>query len=57
VGRRREVRLADAEVDDVAALPGQFGGAGEHREGVLLADARKGRHDGRHGVSLHGWRR
>src|SRR5579863_6710113 len=42
MGRRRKVRLADAEVDDVAALPLQFAGAGKDREGVLLAKAREG---------------
>ena len=40
--RRFEIRLADAEVDDVAALALQLGRLGEHREGVLLADAREG---------------
>ena len=33
-----EIRLADAEIDDVAALRRKVGGAGEHGEGVLLAD-------------------
>ena len=37
-----EVGLADAEIDDVAALRGQRGGAGEHGEGVLLADPVEG---------------
>ena len=36
---RAEVRLADAEVDDVAALRRQRVGAGQHGEGILLADA------------------
>ena len=35
---RAEIGLADAEIDDVAALRLQLGGAGEHGEGVLLAD-------------------
>ena len=33
-----EIGLADAEIDDVAALRGKLGGAGQHGEGVLLAD-------------------
>ena len=37
--RRAEIGLADAEIDDVAALGGERRGAGEHREGVFLADA------------------
>ena len=41
MGRRFEIRLADAEIDDVAALPLQFGGLREHGEGVLLAHARE----------------
>ena len=44
-----EVGLADAEIDDVAALALQLGGARQHREGVLLADARKGGNDIEHG--------
>ena len=36
---RLEVGLADAEVDDVAALGGKRVRARQHREGVLLADA------------------
>jgi hypothetical protein len=40
--RRAEIRLADAEIDDVAALRGERIGAGEHGEGVLLADAVEG---------------
>ena len=40
--RRREIRLADAEIDDVLALPLQFGGARQHGEGVFLADAGEG---------------
>ncbi len=42
VGRRREIRLADAEVDDIAALGRKLGGARKHGEGVLLADAVEG---------------
>src|SRR5262249_38307999 len=37
--RRAEVRLADAEIDDVAALRRQRIGAGQHGERVFLADA------------------
>ena len=40
---RAEVRLADAEIDDVAALRGELGGARQHREGVFLADPVEGR--------------
>src|SRR4030095_7019233 len=40
--RRPEIGLADAKIDDVAALRDQGIGAGEHRERVLLADAVKG---------------
>ncbi len=47
--RRREVGLADAEIDDVAAGADQVRGAGEDGEGVLLADARESG-DGRRGM-------
>src|SRR4051794_39445069 len=47
---RPEIRLADAKVDDVLALALQLGGAREHGEGVLLADAGEGGHD----VQRHG---
>jgi hypothetical protein len=50
VGGRREVGLADAEIDDVASLRGQRGGAGQHRKGVLLADAVEGGDGFQHGV-------
>ena len=40
---RAEIRLADAEVDDVAALRGERVGARQHGEGVLLADPVEGR--------------
>ena len=36
--RGRKIRLADAEIDDVAALRRQRGGARQHREGVFLTD-------------------
>ena len=49
MGRGFEIGLADAEVDDVAPLPLQLGGAGEHRESVLIAEARKGGNDIEHG--------
>ena len=39
---RAEIRLADAEIDDVAALRCERVGAREHGEGVLLADAVEG---------------
>src|SRR4029077_11025813 len=45
---RLEVGLADAEVDDVAALGGERVGARQHREGVLLADAVEVRHGSKH---------
>ena len=45
-----EIRLADAEIDDVAALRGERGGARQHREGVLLADAIEGRDGVQHGI-------
>ena len=47
---RAEIRLADAEIDDVAALRGERGGARQHGEGVLLADAIEGRDGLQHGV-------
>ena len=37
---RREVGLADAEIDDIAALGGERLGAGENLEGALGAEAR-----------------
>ena len=45
---RWEVGLPDPEIDDVAALALELRGAGQHREGILLADAAEGRNDGRH---------
>ena len=39
---RLEVGLADAEIDDVLALRGKRGGARQHGEGVLLAEAVEG---------------
>jgi hypothetical protein len=48
VRRGFEIRLADAEVDDVAPLPLQLGRAGENGEGVLVADAREGGDDVQH---------
>ena len=46
-----EVGLADAEIDDVAALRGERIRARQHREGVLLADAVEIRDGLQHGVS------
>ena len=40
--RRAEVRLADAEIDDVLAGCRKRGGAGKHGEGIFLADAVEG---------------
>ncbi len=48
---RAEIRLADAEIDDVAALRGQRIGARQHRKGILLADTVEGRDGAKHGVS------
>ncbi len=44
-----EIGLADAEVDDVAALRLQGGGFRQHRERVFLADAIKRRNQMKHG--------
>ena len=41
--RRAEIRLADAEADDVAALRGKRVGARQHGEGIFLADPVEGR--------------
>ena len=49
---RAEVGLADAEIDDVAALRDELRGAREHGEGVLLADAVEGRNGLQHGSPL-----
>ena len=40
---RAEIRLANAEIDDVTALRDQRVGAGEDREGVFLANSIEGR--------------
>jgi hypothetical protein len=45
--RRAKVRLADAQIDDVAAGSRQGGGAGQHGKGVFLANTVKIR-DGLH---------
>ena len=55
--RRAEIGLADAEADDVAALRGERVGAGEHREGIFLADAVEGRDRFQHGVTPRQWLR
>ena len=49
---RAEVGLADAEIDDVAALRGERIGARQHGEGVFLADAVEGRDGLQHGDIL-----
>ena len=49
--RRAEIRLADAEADDVAALRGKRVGARQHGEGVFLADAIESGDCFQHGVS------
>jgi hypothetical protein len=46
---RPEIRLADAEVDDVPAFGGELGGAGKNRECVLLADPVKAGNGVKHG--------
>ena len=51
VGRRLEVRLADAEVDDGLALALQRVGARQHLEGGLRAQALEVGYELQHGVS------
>jgi hypothetical protein len=41
--RRLEVGLADAEIDDIAALMSKCGGTSQHREGIFLAETIEGR--------------
>ena len=43
IGRCREIRLADAKIDDVLALRREFAGSGQNGEGVFLAYAVKSR--------------
>ena len=52
--RRAEIGLADAEIDDVAALGRELGRARQHGERVLLADAIEGGNGTQHGRSLLG---
>ena len=40
--RRFEIRLADAEIDDVLPLPLKFGGSGENLKGCLGLEAGDG---------------
>jgi len=47
--RRTEIRLPDAEIDDVAALRGDLHGARQHREGILLANTVEGGDSLQHG--------
>ena len=49
---RAEIGLADAEIDDVLALRGERIGAGQHSEGVFLADAVERRDGFQHGDVL-----
>ena len=49
--RGAEIGLADAEIDDVAPLPDQLIGAGEHREGIFLADAVESGDRFQHGIT------
>ena len=51
VGRRLEVGLADAEVDDVLALALQVGSARQHLEGRLRAEAFQIVDELQHGIS------
>ena len=53
---RAEIRLADAEIDDVLALRGKRGGARQHGKGVFLADTVEGGNGLQHGVSSRFWR-
>src|SRR5690606_17062367 len=46
---RLEVRLADAEIDDVLACRGECCGAGKHGEGVLFAQPVEGSNCVEHG--------
>ncbi|MNC95044.1 hypothetical protein D3C83_120530 [compost metagenome] len=50
VQRRREVRLADAEADDVLALRGERGDFGQHDEGVFGAQRLGAFAEGGHGL-------
>ena len=54
---RAEIGLADAEIDDVAALGGELGRPRQHREGVLLADAVEGRDGFQHVLVPPGYTR
>ena len=47
--RRAEIGLADAEIDDVAALCRKLRGARQHGEGVLLAETIEGGDGLQHG--------
>ena len=46
-----EVRLADAQADDVAPLGGQGGGPRQHGKGIFLPDAVEGGDSLQHGLS------
>ena len=50
--RRAEIGLADAEIDDVAALRRKLHGARQHGEGIFLADAVEGGDGFQHGRHL-----
>src|SRR5262249_12395788 len=49
--RRAKIRLANPQIDDVAALGGQVRGARQHSESVLLADSIERRDGAKHGPS------
>jgi hypothetical protein len=51
VGGRREIRLADAEIDDVLALGREFGRACKHGECVFFPDAVERGDGAQHGLS------
>src|SRR5262249_55676150 len=49
---RAEIGLADAEIDDVAALRRQRIGTRQHRKGVFLPDAVEGGNGFQHGMTF-----
>ncbi len=49
---RAEIGLADAEIDDVAALRRERIGTRQHRKGVLLPDAVEGGNCSQHAVTF-----
>ncbi len=49
---RAEIGLADAEIDDVAALRRERIGAGQHGKGILLPDAVESGNGFQHGTTF-----